>query len=430
MIELYILNKDLEQIGIIDTYSSLIWAKRYNKVGDFELYLPATAQALTQLKIGYYLRRFDDDMIVRINKIVLETDAEDGNYLIVSGTDAKGILDQRIIWDTMYATGSVEAFCRKLVRFSAIYPNNAFRKILKSDNTTNLIKLGTEAGLEQGLTEQVSFANVGEKIRNYCSAFGYGYRFVLDAGQLAFEMYEGTDRSSSVIFSPQFDNLASSKYSVDLTNMGNAVRVGGEGEGAQRWLIGFGSAKGIDRYERFIDAKDLGRIVTWSELKDDFSGGSWSLYSQGVYLYRNAPGLIAIASDDHKTWLQAEKPSGSEVTVDGIRYWSCNFDVCKCGSNNPADDAECELSKFLYQNSLILRGIERMSKYGKKETFDGEIIPNVVFRYKTDYFLGDIVRVENEFGIASDARITEVIEVMDATGYSVQPRYEYKKEVE
>ena len=428
MIDLFILNKDLEQIGIVDQYASLIWAKRYNKVGDFELYLPATTEALALLKIGYYLVRRDDDMVGQIRKIELQTSAEDGNYLIVTGYDAKSILDQRIVWDTTYFSGTVENFCRKLVRFSVIYPNNAYRKILKSDNTTTLIKLGTLANLDKGVTEQISYVNVGEKVRAYCSSFGYGYRFKLDNGQLAFEMYEGTDRSDSVIFSPTFDNLASSRYVDDETQMGNAVRVGGEGEGAQRWLIGFGSASGINRFEKFIDARDLGRIVTWAELKDTFSGGSWYLQSQGVYLYRNAPGLIAIANDDHLTWLQAEKPTGSEVTVDGVRYYSCNFDVCKAGSNNPADDDECELSKFLYQNTLILRGIERMSKYGKKETFDGEIIPNIGFQYKTDYFLGDIVKVANEYGISSDARITEVIEVQDANGYSVQPRYEYKEE--
>ncbi len=430
MIELFVYNKDLEQIGIIDQYSSLIWANRYARLGDCELYLPATTEALQSLKIGYYLRRPDDDMVCQIRKIELDTSAEDGNYLIVTGTDAKGILDQRIIWDTSYCSGSIEKFCRKLVRDATIYTNNAFRAIRKSDNTTYLIKLGAEAGLEQAVTEQVSYTNLGDKIRAYCNAFGYGYRMKYDEGQLAFEMYQGTDRSDSVIFSPMFDNLASSQYVDDETRMGNAAKIGGEGEGAQRWVVITGSAKGINRYEHFIDARDLGRIVTWAELKDVFTGGTWYIQTQTEYLYRVSPGLIAVANEDHLTWLKAQKPTGEEVTIDGILYYQCSLDVCTAGSNHPGDDDECELSKFLYQNTLIVRGIEKLAKYGRKESFSGEIIPNVGFQYKQDYFLGDIVRVENEYGIASDARITEVIEVQDANGYTLQPKYEYKTEEE
>ena len=44
--DVYILNADLDLVGIADAYKSLIWAKRYNAVGDCELYVPATAENL------------------------------------------------------------------------------------------------------------------------------------------------------------------------------------------------------------------------------------------------------------------------------------------------------------------------------------------------------------------------------------------------
>ena len=37
MRDVYILDKNLQSIGIIDGYKSLIWANRYGKLGDCEL---------------------------------------------------------------------------------------------------------------------------------------------------------------------------------------------------------------------------------------------------------------------------------------------------------------------------------------------------------------------------------------------------------
>ena len=48
----------------------------------------------------------------------------------------------------------------------------------------------------------------------------------------------------------------------------------------------------------------------------------------------------------------------------------------------------------------------------------------MTFVYKTDYNLGDVVTVENEYGISVGARIVEVVEVDDDNGYSVQPKFE------
>ena len=39
--------------------------------------------------------------------------------------------------------------------------------------------------------------------------------------------------------------------------------------------------------------------------------------------------------------------------------------------------------------------------------------------------MGDLVSVENEYGISMKARIVEVIEVNDENGYSIEPKFEY-----
>ena len=43
--------------------------------------------------------------------------------------------------------------------------------------------------------------------------------------------------------------------------------------------------------------------------------------------------------------------------------------------------------------------------------------------YGVDYFLGDIVQIENEYGIQASAQITEIIETENESGYSIIPTF-------
>ena len=65
-----------------------------------------------------------------------------------------------------------------------------------------------------------------------------------------------------------------------------------------------------------------------------------------------------------------------------------------------------------------------MAQFGAVRSFEGTIEPNTTFIYGRDYHLGDIVTVQNEFGISISARITEVVEVFDDRGSSVEPKFE------
>ena len=58
--ELYVYNMDLDLIGVIDEYTSLIWAKRYQDIGDCEVQVPANTEYIDYLKIGNYIQRSDD----------------------------------------------------------------------------------------------------------------------------------------------------------------------------------------------------------------------------------------------------------------------------------------------------------------------------------------------------------------------------------
>ena len=290
MDDVYVLNKNLETIGVIDSYKSLIWANRYNKVGDCELYCVATTENLQLLQKDYYLMRLDNSMVCQIKKIELDTSAEDGNYLIITGIDAKGLLDQRIIWSTLSINGNVEDFIQKMVSDAFIAPALPARKMTKP-NGNALIRLGYTTGLTEVSTEQVTYKSVGEKIRDFCNQYQWGYRFTMSNNVFWFQMYKGTDRTNTVIFSSNYENLNTTTYIEDNTNVANVALVAGEGQGSARSRNVSGYAEGTDRYEIYVDAKDISKTITWADLTNMYpttdSGGEGYIDHNGVnYVYK------------------------------------------------------------------------------------------------------------------------------------------------
>ena len=53
----------------------------------------------------------------------------------------------------------------------------------------------------------------------------------------------------------------------------------------------------------------------------------------------------------------------------------------------------------------------------------GEIINGVSFQINDDYFLGDIIQFENNYGISAATRIIEVIYNEDETGVNIIPTF-------
>ena len=424
MIDIYVLDKNLSLVGIVDAYKSLIWANRYSEVGDCELYLEASQENINLLRDGYYLIRSDDEMVCQIRKIEIDTSADEGNYLIVTGTDTKAFLDQRVIWSMMTCTGNVEDFIRSIVQNSSCTPALSGRQFQKA-NGQQLIFLGDKANFSEVTTEQVSYKNVGEKIREYCETYKWGYRFVLSNCTLWFQLYKGTDRSNEVIFSDDYENLSSTKYVDDKTNMGNVAIVAGAGEGSARARNVYGYAESVDRYEKFVDAKDIARQISWSELTAIYpttdSGGQG--YLSG-YTYKLNYLNVQIVDSDQLTWLQTNFPTGQIVTIDGNQFYQVyNEVIATLQTTTPDDDSPVTLQDLVYSVYLLNRGAENLAEFGEVKTFEGSVIPDVTFTYKKDYFLGDIVSVENEYGIQANARIVEVVEVMDENGYSVEPKF-------
>lgn len=449
---IYVLNKNLEKIAIIDIYQSVIWANRYNDLGDCELHVKPTVENLQLYQIGYYLARHDDDMVCRINKIEIDTNVQTGNTLIVRGVDVKSFLDQRIVWNTYNANTTTEAFLRELVYSSMVSSNIPVERVMTKQNGTALIELDTIAGFADTIKEQVSYKNVGEKVREICKEKKWGYYIKLGTASqgtprtvFKFGLYAGTDKTDSVIFSPMFDNLKESKYILDASRIGNTSLIGGQGNGTERIMTDVGADQnpnsyktGVDRYEVFIDAKDIPTTITWGELIAAYPQGTggntgYISYKEGQYYYRMHLLSIPVYSDTQANALHSEYPNGDFThnrkifTVDEAGQIGTGAIIADLPSGNPQSTDSVTLRDGLYDLYLINRALEKMAETTVTTSFDGSIIPNVNYTYRIDYNLGDIVTVKNEFGISKAVRIIEALESESPTGNVLEIKYETRE---
>lgn len=62
-----------------------------------------------------------------------------------------------------------------------------------------------------------------------------------------------------------------------------------------------------------------------------------------------------------------------------------------------------------YDAQLVYRGNERLDEHKMQKAFNGQVETTQMYRYNEHFFMGDIVQLENEFGMADRTRVIEFI---------------------
>lgn len=444
MMTVYILNQNLLVAGIAEEYKSLIWNNRYWSDGDFELALPASVENISMCQKGFYVIRTDDDMVGVIEKIEVDTAYDGENLLIVSGRSITSMFDRRVFLGARLSSPSttIENYLLNQVRLCCINPTgwseagaptiedlSENRKMKNGDGTQLLIET-VAYNLPKKSSANKWFPNLGETIKELCQGAGYGYKMqLLSSGVFRFKLYNGFDKSNTVFFTPEFDNLSSSKYIADSTKYKNVVYVQGNGtvEGSSRIAIYDTSdanhpVKSTERYEIYIDAsKDVPRIVTVADIQEMFPGAhrlNNQLYAPNVSIQIYTP-----SQEEYLT----EEYGGTVTEVDGNRFFNFTNEtnVADLLDGSDAPDRRAAIVPIVYDSQLYAYAVDALASKKITTQFEGSVVPNVTYQYKRDYDLGDIVTVRNEYGIEAQARIVEVLEVFDGNGYSIEPKFEY-----
>ena len=206
-IEVRIYNPSLELQGVIDEFSSLIWIRRYQSPGEFEIRTPYAAESKSLLIPENIVQKYDGNEVVDAG--VIENIVMNANEIVVKGRFLESYLERRLIKATTYYTGNAE---------------DSIRSIISNMVSIPLLQLGTDHGLTETLTFQATYKTVLSIVQKACRATALGFRIRPDfsARKLYFEVYKGADRTLStaakVIFSEKYDNLLNESYSYDSTN--------------------------------------------------------------------------------------------------------------------------------------------------------------------------------------------------------------------
>ena len=247
--EIRFYNREMDFLGVMENQTSLLWRRRYNEPGEFELYAPITDDnlKLTEKTNLIWMRGCDEAGVIEDRKLE-ESDTK--NEITAKGRFISSYMDRRLIKDTVNFTGKVEVAMRQLLSGAVPIPR---------------VQLGELQGFEELVDFQATYKNLLDYEEKLAKSAGLGFRFRPDFDEkvIYFEVYKGVDRTTSqgvnnrVTFSESYNNLNNTIYRENDQLLKTVAYVGGEGEGSARTIVKVGDATGLDLREVFVDAKDI-----------------------------------------------------------------------------------------------------------------------------------------------------------------------------
>lgn len=108
---------------------------------------------------------------------------------------------------------------------------------------------------------------------------------------------------------------------------------------------------------------------------------------------------------------------GRSTDQEGLHRRELYVDARDLSTNNG------EIPDEEYNAQMAERGNTGLSEAPVVESMEGAVEPKQMYIYKQDYYLGDIVTVQNKHGIAVDTQVLEVVEVWDEDGYTCTPTF-------
>lgn len=396
-----------KKVAYIDTYTSLIWTRKFSDCGDFELYLPFKKRYMEYLKVKNYITLEDDpfDAVLDadgtipkncvyamiIERVEIGQDESGSIMMTVTGRSLASILYRRILYNDVImgvggeATPTKAEFIRRLIdlcfgaRETPIYKKDNFpaRWWVKRDNIEHYTVIDLTTDKKKEIHTAMNSENLGDVLREFCvnNSLGIDIQYCAtdtqggEVDRYYIIISQGTDRSGSVFFRRDLDNLSNAKYVEDISNYANGARV------------------------TFANT-ETHQVYTTSGIFDLHSGTTSRSIPSDVRANEGESGL-----DRYEVFLT------TSVSSDASNY----------------DER---------MKKDILR---QLSAMGKTTEVSAEIIDGGTYKMGRDYSLGDTVTISTDFGVTVTARIAELTECWDTSGHSIVPtfeRYSFAKEEE
>lgn len=366
---LYTVDNKFFRRDVIDAFDSAIWTERYYGDGDFELDVPITDQNLTNLPKGQILLCEGS-----IQPMIIETRDGQNGSMKLTGITLLQWLNNRIIRTTN--DHSVRDWL-----ITATIPGDVLKQIVQSfcmyyspylDGTIDIgipsaqTALFPVPGLSIGVTDRSDAA----------SDFSVPFGPVYDALRPIATTY---DIGMSLNFDAAYDDY---------------------------FQLSFNSFKGIDR----TSDQTVNPTIRFSPEMDTFANirDLESISDYKNYNYTFAPNAPAAVRGN----------AGSKIDP----AYNTNSFLLRVGMNY-VEDIQSDFSGTAGELLTALNQKAAFDAFNHQavQLVDGEIVQTGQLQYGVDYFLGDYIEVEGNFGELQKSRITEYIRSQDSTGERAYP---------
>lgn len=424
---------------ICEDYKSIIWTERFHGFGDFKLTVPGTLENLQIYQLDYYLYTKGTNKLMIIEQVELNTEYSKQSLLTISGRSLESILDRRVmhpypIWDgtRLCMHERTKGKVKDVIKH---YTNLLFkqRDSLDTSHERHVTGFGwysvdeLPSGIRKG--RPVSSMDIGNiranangTVRNMTRNADYShaayddtdpyimegswYKLVQNLTDLTMSgwaiehdgedpyywygyTYNGVNRTFNqgerppVVFSPKYDNLSKATYFKSKVSTRTKIFSG---------AVKFTVPLELQLSKEYLD----------DNRDSAMQNNSVTVGTRGLGLRE---GYFQSPSIEHTNGYMISKGSGQwgVASIDPESIYRQIHEQC---------------------NTELWRHMPL-------EMFSGEAAQQSMYTYNEDFFLGDFVQIQNEFGQQDIARVTEYIRTSsDSEGDVFYPTFESLSDIQ
>lgn len=255
------------RIAVVDDYEEISWTRNLYEAGEFTVTINRNIPNADFFARDILVQFGDDAYDVGVVTSIVDPIAEDGKQsqiLSISGYDLRYLFKRRIIanlnsngkWE-MTAKGEI---CMRNLIADQCGANAESKRRLPITNTI------PQTGIGKTYSVSESYANLYDVLTTIATQSESGWRIKFENLSMVLEFFSGTDRSSTVKFSPSYNSLSNGEFSDSSESFANAVYVGGKGTNDDRDIYEGedGSPEGFERYEAWDDQSAMTTVSEYT----------------------------------------------------------------------------------------------------------------------------------------------------------------------
>lgn len=261
---------DFQLINEINLYSSLQITRSWHGIGSIELrinrYLPG-ANELIKGRLIFPHNKLNKGYEIRHREIELNENGKASENWIIRASPLKS-------WMGQYLTvpPSTTGYDNKQSNAESVMLHYVTNNLITPVDVNRIMSdLALSTNQNRGMTVswQSRYKNLAEELAEISLISGLGWNVDINTmtKRFVFKVLEGKNLTVNqsilppVIFSPDFNTLAQLSYTESDLNYRNVAIVAGQGEGVERRIVEVGNATGRNRYELFVDARDVAEVT-------------------------------------------------------------------------------------------------------------------------------------------------------------------------